>query len=237
MSYKVSLVRKREIADGTMAFYFSKPEGFDFRPGQTIDLSLINPQEIDTKGNTRTLSIASAPYEPELIVATRLRGSAFKTTLHDMSNGTSVEIDGPFGDFTLHKDINKPAVFLIGGIGVTPVRSMVAQALHDNSGHQLVLIHANRKFIDIPFATDFAQMAQDNSNFKYVETLTAFAPDDWNSERGRIDEAMVNKYVQNIKNPIYYLSGPEGMVKSMRDLLINMSVSEDNIRSEEFPGY
>ncbi len=237
MSYKVSLVRKREIADGTMAFYFSKPEGFDFRPGQTIDLSLINPQEIDTKGNTRTLSIASAPYEPELIVATRLRGSAFKTTLHDMSNGTSVEIDGPFGDFTLHKDINKPAVFLIGGIGVTPVRSMVAQALHDNSGHQLVLIHANRKFIDIPFREDFQSFASENPNFKYVQTLSLVAPDDWTGEKGHIDEAMIRRHVKAPDLANYYLSGPEGMVRAMRQLLVDMKIDEDSIKSEEFPGY
>ncbi len=237
MSYKTNLIRKREIADGTMAFYFSKPEGFEFRPGQTIDLTLIDPQETDTKGNTRTLSIASAPYETELIVATRLRGSVFKTTLHDMSNGTIVEIDGPFGNFTLHKDTNKPAVFLIGGIGITPVRSMIAQALHDQSNYDLILIQANRKFIDIPFVEDFAQLAQDNPNFKYIETLTAFTPDDWNSERGRIDEAMVKRYVTNINSPIYYLSGPEDMVKAMRNLLITMDVDEDSIRSEEFPGY
>lgn len=237
MSYKVNLVRKREIADGTMAFYFTRPEAFDFRPGQTIDLTLIDPKEADIKGNSRTLSIASAPFETELMVATRLRGSAFKTTLHDMSAGTAVNIDGPFGDFTLHKDENRPAVFLIGGIGVTPIRSMVAQATKDQSKHKLTLIHANRKFIDVPFRSDFQDLANANPNFKYVQTLTAFAPDDWGDERGRIDEVMIKRHVDDTSAALYYLSGPAGMVSAMRSLLIGMNVSEDNIRSEEFPGY
>ena len=129
--YKVKLKSKREIADGTMAFHLEKPAGFVFKAGQFSDCTLINPAETDAEGNTRAFSFASAPYEDELIVATRMRDTAFKRILKTMEPGAELTLDAPHGSFTLHNNANIPAVFLTGGIGVTPVRSIVLQALHD----------------------------------------------------------------------------------------------------------
>ena len=130
-------MKKEEIANGTMAFHFEKPEGLDFRAGQFCDLSLIDPPETDAEGNVRGFSIVSAPFEDGVVVATRMRDTAFKRVIKNMSIGTEVEFDGPYGDFTLHKNEATPAVFLIGGIGVTPVVSMIAQAAHDKKNWQM----------------------------------------------------------------------------------------------------
>src|SRR5215471_20968555 len=74
-----TVLRKREqVAEGTMAFHFDKPAGFEFRAGQSLDWSLINPPETDAEGNTRAFSIASAPFDPDLMIATRMRDTAFK---------------------------------------------------------------------------------------------------------------------------------------------------------------
>src|SRR5438105_9656974 len=99
-----TLVSRKEIAEGTMEFHFSKPPGFAVKAGQSIDLTLIDPPETDAEGNTRAFSLASAPQEPELIIATRMRDTAFKRTLKSMPLGTQVKIDGPFGSFTLHNN-------------------------------------------------------------------------------------------------------------------------------------
>ncbi len=121
--YKVKLKSKREIAEGTMAFYFEKPEGFVYKAGQSADCTLINPAETDAEGNTRALSLASAPYEDDLMFATRMRDTAFKRILKTMEPGTELTLDAPHGSFTLHNNVSIPAVFLTGGIGVTPVRA------------------------------------------------------------------------------------------------------------------
>src|SRR5207244_6108918 len=130
--YKVKLKAREEICAETMAFHFEKPEGFVYKAGQFADYTLINPPETDAEGNTRGFSLASAPYEGDLMSATRMRDTAFKRVLKTMEIGTEVSLDAPYGSFTLHNNSRIPAVFLTGGIGVTPVRSIVLQAAHDN---------------------------------------------------------------------------------------------------------
>ncbi len=237
MSTNVKLVDKAVIARDTMVFYFKKPEGFNYRAGQFADFTLINPSETDEEGNTRAFSFISAPYEEHLAVATRMRDTAFKRVLKELPNGSELKLDGPYGDFTLHKTESTPAVFLIGGIGVTPVRSMIAQATRDKSTQQITLLHSNRTAEDEPFAADFVSFAADNPNFKFVAVITDSTVEDWPGERGHIDEEMIRRYVSDLNAPIYYLSGPEGMVKAMRQLLVSLDINEDNIKTEEFAGY
>lgn len=237
MKQNIKLIKKEEIANGTMAFHFEKPEGFEFRAGQFADYGLIDPPETDDEGNIRGFSLVQAPFENDLVAATRMRDTAYKRVLKDMPIGTEVELDAPYGDFTLHKTETTPAVFVIGGIGVTPVRSMVAQALHDKTAHSMTLLHSSRTPADLPYADDFMRLAKDNQNFTYVPVASDEAPADWAGENGRIDEQLIRKYVDDIRQPIYYLSGPEGMVKAMRQLLIDIGANEDNIKMEEFTGY
>ncbi|MFT0548409.1 FAD-dependent oxidoreductase [Allopusillimonas ginsengisoli] len=236
MQSNVKLIKKETVAEGTMAFYFSKPQGFEFRPGQFADYTLIDPPQTDDEGNTRGFSLVQAPFEPYLVAATRMRDTAFKRVLKDLPIGTELKLDAPYGDFTLHKTESTPAVFIIGGIGVTPVRSMVAQATHDNTSHKITLLHASRAPADLPFRTDFEKFATENPNFVYIATVES-PSGDWKGERGRVTAEMIKKHVPDLGKPIYYLSGPEGMVKSMRQLLIDLKVNEDNIRTEEFTGY
>lgn len=237
MIANVKLIKKEPIAEGTIAFHFEKPEDFEFRAGQFADYTLINPLETDEEGSTRGFSLAYAPFEDDLVAASRMRDTAFKRVLKDLPIGTEIKLDGPYGDFTLHKTETTPAVFLIGGIGVTPVRSMIAQATHDKTAHQIILLHANRTPAEAPFVTDFEQIAKSNPNFTYVLVATDAGLQDWDGEQGRIDEAMLRRHVPDLDTPIYYLSGPQGMVRAMRQMLVDTGVNEDNIRTEEFTGY
>jgi ferredoxin-NADP reductase len=91
------IAKKRGIADGTMAFHFEKPEGFVFKAGQFGDFTLIDPIETDAEGDIRGFSLASAPYEADLMFATRMRDTAFKRVLKTMEIGTEVSLDAPYG--------------------------------------------------------------------------------------------------------------------------------------------
>lgn len=234
----VKITGKKEIANGTMEFFLEKPEGFEFRAGQFCDITLIDPPETDDEGNTRGFSLVAAPYEDYLAVATRLRDTAFKRVIQKLPDGTEVKFDAPYGDFTLQKNENKPAVFIIGGIGVTPVRSMIAQATHDKTGHKITLIHSNKSPADAPFQEDFREFAKENPNFKFVPVASESAPDDFKGERGLVNAELIKKYVHDFDNTIFYLSGPPGMVKAMRSILVDtLKADEDNIKTEEFDGY
>src|SRR5438105_4846753 len=115
MKGKTKLLNSFDVAAGTKAFEFAKPAGFEFAAGNSIDLTLIDPPETDDEGNKRTFSLASAPYDETLMVATRMRDSAFKRTLGNAKPGHEIEFDGPYGDYVLHQNESKPAVFVIGG--------------------------------------------------------------------------------------------------------------------------
>src|ERR1041384_1039259 len=145
------LLRREEVAEGTVAFYFEKPEGFQFAAGQFLRFSLIDPPETDDEGDSRSFSIASAPSEPDLMIATRISDTAFKRVLKSMPRGSEIEIKGPYGRMTLHEDVNRPAVFLTGGIGITPFRSIAVEAAKNAGDHRVHLFYSNRRPEDAAF--------------------------------------------------------------------------------------
>lgn len=233
--YSVKLIKKEEIANQTMAFHFQKPDGFQFRAGQFGDFTLLNPPETDEEGNSREFSLASAPYEEDLMIATRIRDTAFKRVLSALPIGTEVKLDGPHGDFLLHQTQTTPAVFLIGGIGVTPVRSIIAQASHDKLPHKIHLFYSNKTSRDTAFFGDLDAFAEENPNFTFVPVMTQDPA--WQGEKGYITKEMLTKHIPDLTTPIYYLAGPSAMVAAMRQILVGALVNEDNIKTEEFSGY
>lgn len=236
---QTKLIQKETVAEGTMLFRFEKPAGFTHLAGQTIDLTLIDPPETDTEGNSRTFSITSAPHEEGIAIATRMRDTAFKRVLKSMAEGTEVSIDGPFGSFTLHENTARPAVFLSGGIGITPFHAMITDATHRALPHRIILFYSNRRPEDAAFLAELQACQKENPNFTLVATMTDMekSAQAWEGERGYVDATMLQKYVPEGTNPIYYLAGPQPMVYAMRNLLNGSGVSNDDIRYEEFAGY
>jgi ferredoxin-NADP reductase len=237
--YGSKLLSRVEVAEGTMAFHFERPSQFDFRPGQSADLTLFNPPETDSEGNTRTFSIASSPFEDELMFVTRMRDTAFKRSLKKVPLGTGVKIERATGSFTLHKNTGKPSVFLAGGIGITPFLSMVRQADHDRLQHKLYLFYSNRRPEDAAFLQALQALGSSNPNFELISTMTdmTHSRNQWNGPTGFIDHAMLASHLASLEGPIYYVAGPPAMVAGMRKMLVEAGVDEDDIRTEEFGGY
>jgi ferredoxin-NADP reductase len=236
---RTKLLEKVDAAEGTMSFHFEKPAGFEYKAGQFADYTLVNPSQTDDEGNTRGFSLSSSPFEPTLMATTRLRDTAFKRVLRDLPVGSELELDAPYGSFTLHNKTTRPAVFLTGGIGATPVRSIVLQSSHDKTGHTIFAFYSNKRPEDAAFTDDFRGAADANANFTFVPTMTEpeKSGTEWNGETGVIDKEMIARYVDDLTAPIYYLCGPPGMVKAMRTLLNTAGIDDDDIRTEEFTGY
>lgn len=235
----VRLVDKVEVADGTMSFHFEKPDGFTYKAGQFADYTLHDPPETDAEGNTRGFTLSSAPFEDYLGATTRMRDTAFKRVLKNAPIGTQVALDAPYGSFTLPNNAARAAVFLTGGIGVTPARSIILQAGHDKADHKIVLFYSNKRPEEAAYLDELTKAAEANENFTFVPTMDhmELSKQSWNGETGVIDEVMVKKYVADLNAPIYYLCGPRGMVTAMRALLNRVGVDDDDIRTEEFRGY
>src|SRR5262249_36395326 len=142
-TYEIRLIGRKDVAEGTMAFLFEKPPGFNFKAGQFMRFTLIDPPETDAEGNARTFSIASAPYEESLMIATRMRDTAFKRVLKGAAPGTRLVARGPYGSLTLQEGASPPAVFLSGGIGITPFRRILMQAAWGHLARNMTLFYSN----------------------------------------------------------------------------------------------
>jgi len=170
---------------------------------------------------------------------TRMRDAAFKPVLRGLPVGTELELDAPYGSFTLHNDVARPAVFLTGGIGITPVRSIVLQSAHDKTGHKVFVFYSNKRPEDAAFLDELSRVGETNENVIIVPTMTEPERSHlaWTGETGYVDENMMAKYVHDLTQPSYYLCGPAGMVTGMRSILNGAGVDDDAIRTEEFTGY
>ena len=233
------LLSRQEVADGTMAFRFDKPIGWVFKAGQFLDMTLLDPAETDAEGNTRSFSIASGPDEDTLMIATRMRDTAFKRVLKTMPIGTAVKIEGPSGDLILGGDATRTIVFLAGGIGITPFRSMLVQAADQQLPHRLFLFYSNRRPEDAPFLDELQTLQQANPRYTLIPSMTEMATSHrpWTGETGLIDQAMLSRHLSGAVGPLYYIAGPPGMVKGLHAMLTKQSVKGADIRAEEFSGY
>jgi ferredoxin-NADP reductase len=237
--HRMTLVDRQQIALDTMAFWFEPDHGlFEFRAGQHVDLVFAHPQQGSENDNFRTFSLAGSPQEKKsIMIATRMRKTIFKTALQAAALGTKFVVSRSRGSFTLHKDANRPAVFLAGGIGITPIRSIIQHAVQERLEHNLYLFYSNRNTVDAAFMDELENLGAQNHNFTFVPTVTGRSALPWPHEKGHINHEMLKRYLAGLKGPMYYIAGPSGMVTAMTSLLNSSGVSEDDIKTEEFGDY
>ena len=204
----------------------------------------------DPKGPIRHFTISSSPTENFIMFSTRIRDSPYKKRLSTLEEGNKVKVRGPEGQFVLHQDYSKPAVFLSGGIGVTPFRSMIKYATDKQLPLQIVMFDSNRNRDNILFKREFDNWAKNNNNLKLIYTISedhgrqeqqsSSTASDWKGEYGRIDKAMILKYLDTnmLNNSIFYICGPPSMLQAMQSLLQdNLEIPRERIKVEEFTGY
>src|ERR671919_397888 len=201
----------------------------------------------DPKGPIRHFTISSSPTENFIMFSTRIRESPYKKRLSTLEEGSRVKVRGPEGQFILHEDYSKPAVFLSGGIGVTPFRSMIKYATDKQLPLKIVMFDSNRNRENILFKEEFDDWANINKNLKIIYTISndekqqsSSTANDWKGEYGRIDKAMILKYLDTniLNNSIFYICGPPGMLKAMQSLLQDdLEIPKERIKVEEFTGY
>jgi ferredoxin-NADP reductase len=237
--HTVQLRGRETIAADTMAFHFGKPAGFQFKAGQTIDLVLDRPPSADAAGARHTFSLVSAPFENVLTIATRMRASAFKRALTELPIGSTVWLEGPFGSLTLHSSRARPAVFVTGGIGITPFVSILRQAAHDGIQQLFVLVYSNNRPDDAAFLTELEELERRAEQFRLITTMTRTdgAGSPWSGRVGPIDRDLIEAVKDGAPAAVYYVTGSNSMVAYLRQLLAIAGINDDDVRSEEFHGY
>ncbi len=236
-NYTLKLKEQRAVADGTELFVFDKPADFTFEAGQYVAMMLTNLVAPDTRAGVRSLSIASAPCEDSLYFAMRRSDSGFKQTMFALQPGNTVAVTKAIGHFTLaHAADGLPIVFLVGGIGVTPVRSLLKQAEHEGNERSFTVLYSNRFEKDAAFHEELKGIKL--ANYRYVTTLSQeTAPcSDGNEERGYICETMLRKYVPDVTGVWYYLVGAPAFIEAMEKMLSDMGVAKERQVCDPFTG-
>lgn len=231
----IFLKDRKVICKNTIGIWFDKKEsGYQFIPGQYAQITLKDTIYEDEEGNTRLFSIASAPCKDELFFATRAYDTAFNKNIMELPAGAKAIIGQPGGNTPLHSDSSKTAVFLIGGIGITPVRSMVEHIVLKNLPYKIYLFQSNPDKESMAFFDEFEKWSKEYPNIKYIPTIDNISDPDWKYEKGYITEEMIKKYYSDFEKSIFYIVGPTVMVNVMEKILIKNNVSPDNIRLERF---
>ena len=222
----LKLLEKKQETPDVKTFVIEAPVEMTWKAGQYMRYQIPN-EAPDEKGIMRYFTNAAAPFEGHLQITTRYADpiSTFKQDLDKLSPGAEIITTGPFGGFTLEDPIGE-YVFIAGGIGITPFRSMLLQLDHDQKPFTITLLYGNRTE-DAVFRHEFEEIAQRNSGLKVEYAIGSQF----------IDEAFISEKVPNFSARTFYISGPEPMVKGIEATLAKMGVEEVKIHKDYFPGY
>lgn len=235
LGFEAPLVDRREVAQDTMVFRFHvNGHAPKFLPGQACDVTLPD-------GQTHPFAIASSPTNGRtLMIAARMRDTPFKDTLAALPFGSAVHIGPATGDFTLPTDPATPVVFLAGGIGITPFRSMLKWMVDTGDRRPVTLLYSN----PTPEATAFLdELEAWRATLDLTLMPTITKPEtggpDWAYEEGRIDAAMVQRHVRPdiLAKALVYISGPPAMVNDLAGALQKVGVRRANVKLDRFWGY
>jgi glycine betaine catabolism B len=182
--YQLTLVEKQKF-EGTdiTSFKFTKQNeqkevdqgngksSLNYTAGQYafFDIGGVNN---DPKGTIRHFTIASSPTENFIMLSTRIRDTPYKKRLSSLEERAKVKVRGPQGNFVLHEDYSKPAIFLSGGIGVTPFRSMIKYATDKQLPIKIIMFDSNRDEKNILYKNEFDASTNSNKNLRIIYTIS-----------------------------------------------------------------
>jgi ferredoxin-NADP reductase len=223
---KLKFIKQEHLAENVYSFYFEPPEGTTWEPGQFLHYTLNYPNP-DERGIKRWFTISTSPFEKLVRITTRInqeRSSSFKTALMNMEKGDEIESEAPEGDFVFAGS-DKKYVFLAGGIGITPFRSILAQLDHDGQDFTVDLLYANRSD-DLIFGDELSKLERTHPNFHIHNFI--------GNHQVTMDD--LKPYMDDPKY-IIYISGPEPMVEDFDKKLKDAGVSENRVKGDYFPNY
>ena len=233
------LVEKQRLAPDIVDFVYKPKRAIKYRPGQYMEWTLPH-KNADSRGVRRYLTLASSPTEDNIRLGVKFypNGSSYKKALLAASSDTPIAAGQLSGDFVMPRDTSQKLVFIAGGIGVTPFRSMLKYLVDKNEKRDIVLIYSDKTEQELVYLDVFRQ-AEERINLKAVYTLTdmnKLSPS-WAGQKGYISEALVSAQVPDLMERLFYISGSHHMVTGVKEALNTLGVPNHQIKTDFFPGY
>jgi ferredoxin-NADP reductase len=229
---------KQEVAKQTLLVKFDLlGEEVDFQPGQYFWVTLPDIGYQDERGLRRHITVVTSPNERGVLgLCTRLRDTAFKRTLAELDGGAEVDVEHPKGDYVLPAETDRPYVFIAGGIGITVFRCMLRYIVEEGLPHRVTLVYSNRDRESAAFLDELAEIERDNENIRLVLVMTD--DPEWEGENRRIDADVLRDHLEGkLRDYVYLVAGPPGLVDAMETTLLEAGVPEERIRPSRFAGY
>ena len=236
--FSLPLAWKKQVSPDTYVFAFNQPKSLKFIPGQYMEWTLPH-KNADSRGNRRYFSISSSPTEEALMMTVKFYNpsSSYKKELLDLPPGKPVVAAQVAGDFVLPKNLKEPLVFIAGGVGIAPFRSMIQYIIDKNLQTDIILLYTNRTQEDILFANTFENAEQNGLKIIYNLTDANSVPEGWQGTTGYINVDTIRQKIPDYAVRTFYLSGPQLMVQRFEKTLFDAGVSRKKIITDFFPGY
>jgi ferredoxin-NADP reductase len=236
MTFTSTLLEKIPRSGDTTSYRFSRPSEYKFTAGQWYAIAIPSPDGI----LDHHFSHADSPTDSFVELTTRLTGSEFKNTLDGLPIGAEVEIEGPFGRFVFDYDLPRIA-FLTGGIGVTPVHSMLryltdTDAAGRRVGQELVVFYGSMNEDGIVYKEEFDEFEDKITDLRVIHVITK-PGESWRGYSGFINADIIRKELANPGDWTYYVVGPPPMITAMEKVMEQLQIPRDQIKVESFAGY
>jgi ferredoxin-NADP reductase len=230
----LSLKEIEKISDDSYDFIFTPDQKMSYRPGQYMEWTLGHPYP-DNRGIRRYFTLSSSPTERELRLGVKFyeNSSSFKRKLSSMNIGDKIIASGLAGDFVLPKNKKKKLVFIAGGIGITPFRSMIKYLIDKQEKRDIILFYSNKNATDIVYEEIFNEAY----NVLGIKTVYVITNPKSSGYSGSMNDRIIMSEVPDYKEREFYISGPRGMVTGFGELLQSIGVKGNNIKTDFFPGF
>jgi ferredoxin-NADP reductase len=235
--FMLTLTAIEQASTDVYDFVFKPDRSFSFRPGQYLEWTLSHCHA-DDRGNRRYFTIASAPTEETVRLGVKFYNpsSTFKHALAGMKVGDKISAAHLAGGFVLPKKPDTKLVFIAGGIGITPFRSMIHYLLDKKEARPITILYANKTQADVAYK-DILDRARVELGIKTVYSLSAEKTSVPGMVNGSLDPLLIAREVPDYRDRMFYISGPHAMVDAFKKTLVEMGVSRFKIKSDFFPGF
>ena len=234
-TFSVELIEKIRRTPSIESFRFKTKKRIDFVPGQFLRV-IFDDADLQNKKLNKYLSFSSSPAKDYIEVTKRVSDSAFSVKLKALQAGKSVLIQGPMGN-CIYKEEYKKIGFLIGGIGITPVISILEYIFEKKLDTNIMLVYSSRNNAEIAFRPELNAWHNVNSNLQILYTVTDCQPDDGTCMPGQINKDLVGQRFPDLSGRKFFIYGPPVMVQAMKDLCIVSGCDKNEIMAENFVGY
>jgi glycine betaine catabolism B len=232
---KAKLIQRIKRTSSVESFRFFPAKKIDFIPGQFLQV-IFDEHSRNNKELNKYLSFSSSPDNNYFEITKRISESAFSHKLKSLKNGDELLFKAPLGS-SIFKDEYKKITFLIGGIGITPVISIIEYIAKNKINTDVILFYSNRNEEDIAFKSELDKWAENNPNIKVIYTVTDCKPANKGCIFGRIDKDLLLNNIPDINERVFFIFGPPKMVEAMKNTCLEIDPVHENIKTESFIGY